>query len=233
MTEKMIIAVVGATGSQGGGLVRAILADPQGPFTVRALTRNADSGKARELASQGIEVVEPTLTTRRAFARLSTAPTALLWSRTSGRSGRRSRRRRGRAPRWSSHRPPRRRGLRRTRACGTWCGPPSRTPGRTSSDSASTSQPSSTATRRFRISTRRARRTHSSPSSECRPPSCRRPSSTSHSSLAGKALTVPRTASWSCPTRWPETRWCSSRPTTSERPRSVSSVAVMTSSARR
>ena len=28
MTEKKIIAVVGATGSQGGGLVRAILADP-------------------------------------------------------------------------------------------------------------------------------------------------------------------------------------------------------------
>jgi uncharacterized protein YbjT (DUF2867 family) len=61
MTEKMIIAVVGATGSQGGGLVRAILADPQGPFTVRALTRNADSGKARELASQGVEVVEADL----------------------------------------------------------------------------------------------------------------------------------------------------------------------------
>jgi uncharacterized protein YbjT (DUF2867 family) len=61
MTEKMIIAVVGATGRQGGGLVRAILADPEGPFTVRALTRNADSGKARELASQGVEVVEADL----------------------------------------------------------------------------------------------------------------------------------------------------------------------------
>jgi uncharacterized protein YbjT (DUF2867 family) len=61
MTEKMIIAVVGATGSQGGGLVRAILADPEGPFTVRALTRNADSGKARELATQGAEVVEADL----------------------------------------------------------------------------------------------------------------------------------------------------------------------------
>ena len=61
MTEKMIIAVVGATGRQGGGLVRAILADPQGPFTVRALTRNADSGKAHEFASQGVEVVEADL----------------------------------------------------------------------------------------------------------------------------------------------------------------------------
>jgi uncharacterized protein YbjT (DUF2867 family) len=61
MTGKKIIAVVGATGSQGGGLVRAILADPQGRFTVRALTRNADSGKAREFATQGVEVVEADL----------------------------------------------------------------------------------------------------------------------------------------------------------------------------
>jgi uncharacterized protein YbjT (DUF2867 family) len=61
MTDKKIIAVVGATGSQGGGLVRAILADPEGRFTARALTRNADSGKAREFASQGVEVVEANL----------------------------------------------------------------------------------------------------------------------------------------------------------------------------
>jgi uncharacterized protein YbjT (DUF2867 family) len=61
MTEKKIIAVVGATGAQGGGLVRAVLADPEGPFTARALTRNADSAKARELAAQGVEVVEADL----------------------------------------------------------------------------------------------------------------------------------------------------------------------------
>jgi len=61
MTEKKIIAVVGATGAQGGGLVRAILADPAGPFTARALTRNAESGAARELASQGAEVIEADL----------------------------------------------------------------------------------------------------------------------------------------------------------------------------
>ena len=61
MTEKKIIAVVGATGAQGGGLVRAILADPAGPFTARALTRNADSPVARDLASNGAEVVEADL----------------------------------------------------------------------------------------------------------------------------------------------------------------------------
>ncbi|MGW4958914.1 NmrA/HSCARG family protein [Nonomuraea sp. NPDC004186] len=57
MTDKKIIAVVGATGAQGGGLVRAILADPDGPFTVRALTRDTASPQARALAEQGAEVV--------------------------------------------------------------------------------------------------------------------------------------------------------------------------------
>jgi uncharacterized protein YbjT (DUF2867 family) len=53
-----IIAVVGATGSQGGGLARAILADPDGGFAVRAITRDASSEKARALADLGAEVVE-------------------------------------------------------------------------------------------------------------------------------------------------------------------------------
>lgn len=61
MTEKKIIAVVGATGSQGGGLVRAILADPDHEFAARALTRNSQSGKARELTASGAEVVEADL----------------------------------------------------------------------------------------------------------------------------------------------------------------------------
>ncbi|MGY4769744.1 NmrA/HSCARG family protein [Kribbella sp. CWNU-51] len=61
MSDKKIIAVVGATGSQGGGLVRAILADPDGPFTVRALTRNPQSDKARELAAAGVEVIQADL----------------------------------------------------------------------------------------------------------------------------------------------------------------------------
>jgi len=58
MSEKKIIAVVGATGAQGGGLVRAILADPDGGFTARAITRDASSEKAKELAKLGAEVVE-------------------------------------------------------------------------------------------------------------------------------------------------------------------------------
>src|SRR5215210_4862708 len=54
---KRIIAVVGATGAQGGGLVRAILNDKNGPFTARAITRKVDSDKAKALADAGAEVV--------------------------------------------------------------------------------------------------------------------------------------------------------------------------------
>jgi uncharacterized protein YbjT (DUF2867 family) len=58
MSNQKIIAVVGATGSQGGGLARAILDDANSKFAVRALTRNPDSDAARRLAAQGAEVVE-------------------------------------------------------------------------------------------------------------------------------------------------------------------------------
>ena len=57
MPDKKVIAVLGATGAQGGGLVRSILADSSGEFTVRALTRNVDSNKAKALAAMGAEVV--------------------------------------------------------------------------------------------------------------------------------------------------------------------------------
>jgi uncharacterized protein YbjT (DUF2867 family) len=56
-TNSRIIAVVGATGAQGGGLARAILEDPAGGFRLRAITRHADSDKARALAAAGAEVV--------------------------------------------------------------------------------------------------------------------------------------------------------------------------------
>ncbi len=57
MAEKKIIAVMGATGAQGGGLVRAILDDPDGSFAARAITRNVNSEKAKALAKAGAEVV--------------------------------------------------------------------------------------------------------------------------------------------------------------------------------
>ena len=61
MADKKTIAVAGATGAQGGGLVRAILSDPSGGFAARALTRNVSSEKAKELAKLGAEVVEANL----------------------------------------------------------------------------------------------------------------------------------------------------------------------------
>jgi len=57
VTDKKIIAVVGATGAQGGGLARAILDDPTGRFSVRAITRHPSSAKAQALAERGAEVV--------------------------------------------------------------------------------------------------------------------------------------------------------------------------------
>src|SRR5687767_4722746 len=56
--DKKIIAVVGATGAQGGGLVRSILDDEAGEFGARAITRDASSERARALAERGAEVVE-------------------------------------------------------------------------------------------------------------------------------------------------------------------------------
>src|SRR5688500_5088781 len=58
MADKKIIAVTGATGTQGGGLVRAILADPNSGFAVRAITRDPNKDTAKALAAAGAEVVK-------------------------------------------------------------------------------------------------------------------------------------------------------------------------------
>ena len=57
MAEKKIIAVVGATGAQGGGLVRAIVSDASSGFAARAITRDVTSDTAKEMAKLGAEVV--------------------------------------------------------------------------------------------------------------------------------------------------------------------------------
>ncbi len=58
MPEKKVIAVIGATGAQGGGVARAILDDQGGGFSVRAITRDKTSEKAQVLAGMGAELVE-------------------------------------------------------------------------------------------------------------------------------------------------------------------------------
>ena len=72
MGTKKIITIFGATGAQGGGLARSILADRDGPFSVRAVTRDVNSDAARALAKAGAEVVAANLddaaAVERAFA---------------------------------------------------------------------------------------------------------------------------------------------------------------------
>lgn len=56
MPNKKIIAVFGATGAQGGGLAHTILDDSNSEFAVRAITRDANSEKAKQLAQKGAEI---------------------------------------------------------------------------------------------------------------------------------------------------------------------------------
>jgi len=57
---KKIIAVIGATGGQGGSVVKSILADPKmsASWAIRGITRDASKNSSKQLASQGVEVVE-------------------------------------------------------------------------------------------------------------------------------------------------------------------------------
>lgn len=69
MAEQTVIAVVGATGAQGGGLVRAIQNDAGGGFRARAITRDANNPKARELAALGAQVVSADVDDRESLVR--------------------------------------------------------------------------------------------------------------------------------------------------------------------
>ncbi len=72
MADKKVIVVLGATGAQGGGLVRALQSDTSSSFAARALTRDVNSAKAKELARLGAEVravdVDDVESLQRAFA---------------------------------------------------------------------------------------------------------------------------------------------------------------------
>jgi len=61
MSDKKIIAIVGSTGAQGGGLARAILADSDSEFAVRAVTRDPSKEAAQALHAAGAEVVQADL----------------------------------------------------------------------------------------------------------------------------------------------------------------------------
>ena len=59
-SPKKTIVVIGATGGQGGSVVKSILADPKvnASWAIRGVTRDASKDAAKKLASQGVEVVE-------------------------------------------------------------------------------------------------------------------------------------------------------------------------------
>jgi uncharacterized protein YbjT (DUF2867 family) len=77
MADKKRIAIIGATGAQGGGLARAIASDRDSAFAPRAITRNPNSDKARALSAKGAEVMSADTddvdSLKRAFAGVSAA----------------------------------------------------------------------------------------------------------------------------------------------------------------
>jgi uncharacterized protein YbjT (DUF2867 family) len=69
MPTSNLIAVIGSTGAQGGGLVRAIQSDPAGGFRARAITRKATGDKAEALRKLGAELVEADLDDARSLTK--------------------------------------------------------------------------------------------------------------------------------------------------------------------
>ncbi len=69
MSKQLSILVMGATGSQGGAVVRNLL--PKG-HRIRTLTRNPDSPKAKQLADQGVEVVKGDFTNSDSLVKAAT-----------------------------------------------------------------------------------------------------------------------------------------------------------------
>ncbi|KAK7690577.1 hypothetical protein QCA50_005675 [Cerrena zonata] len=62
MSANKLVLVIGATGAQGMAVVDALLAPSddvlQSPYAVRALTRDPESRRAKELSARGVEVVK-------------------------------------------------------------------------------------------------------------------------------------------------------------------------------
>ena len=58
-----ILTVWGATGNQGGSVIRAVLADPvlSKEFKIRGITRDVSKPAAQALAAKGVEVVKVSL----------------------------------------------------------------------------------------------------------------------------------------------------------------------------
>ena len=60
MSDKKIVVVFGATGIQGGSVVKALLNDPEtaAKFHIRGITRDPSKPNAKALAEKGVECVK-------------------------------------------------------------------------------------------------------------------------------------------------------------------------------
>lgn len=56
-TSGSITAIIGATGSQGGSVLKHLKASDK-PYSIRALTRDASKPSAQALKEEGVEVVQ-------------------------------------------------------------------------------------------------------------------------------------------------------------------------------
>src|SRR5262245_49855539 len=75
MVKKLTVVVVGATGKQGGAVVKNLL---ERGHEVRAVTRNPDSAKAKELANRGVTLVHASLEDTPALTKALEGATSLF-----------------------------------------------------------------------------------------------------------------------------------------------------------
>lgn len=61
MTDRRLVTIVGATGTQGGSTINHLLEGAPGEYDVRAVTRNPESEAAKSLADRGVEIVNANL----------------------------------------------------------------------------------------------------------------------------------------------------------------------------
>jgi uncharacterized protein YbjT (DUF2867 family) len=75
MGQKLVVAVTGATGNQGGAVVKGLL---ERGHEVRAVTRTTDAAKARELANAGVTLIRASLEDTAALTKALEGATSLF-----------------------------------------------------------------------------------------------------------------------------------------------------------
>ena len=75
MSKKLAVVVTGATGNQGGAVVKSLL---ERGHAVRAVTRSTDSAKARDLANAGVTLVRASLEDTAALTKALEGATSLF-----------------------------------------------------------------------------------------------------------------------------------------------------------